>query len=417
MADWQQKVQSLRNQADGDVKIAHLTRTPPFAVGSFTGIVRNVMQRMGAYKQVAISYWDGPQPENSNVLLTNWKQLTFKQRMSLRLPIRVRKRLFSDVGARGCLAYAWQALEILKQLRPQVVVCYDEPWMGRLIRPGIDWPCRVIFSQHGLSYFMDTAAASHTYSLQSFDSVWTLTNVSYRFDRAHMPFYEPTVRVVPNPIDTDRFTPATVDQKQRFRGKWGLPQDRVIVMFLAVLRPKKGAHILIQSWPEVLKASPNAFLWIVGGGDKTYEKYLTDMVHALGIQDSVKFQGRVPHEETHTCFQASDIYAFPTLFVEGMPLSLGEALSCGLPCVSSEHSVAMEAYACDAVEYVPDPNLESAFVGPLTRLIESARLRELMGRSAREYLVSKYSYDNVLPQVERAFALELALVNGKDKSR
>jgi glycosyltransferase involved in cell wall biosynthesis len=409
---WQDQVEVLQSGNNGPVVIAHLTRTPPFAVGSFTGIVRNVMQRMGTYKQVAISYWDGPQPDRPDVLLTNRKQLSWKQRLMLQLPMRVRKRLFSDIGSRGFLTYAWQTLDILKELKPKIVVCYDEPWMGRMIRPAINWPCRVVFSQHGLSYFMDTESATSTYSLHSFDSVWTLTNVSYRFDRAHMPYYEPTVRVVPNPIDTDRFTPASEDQKRGLRVKWGLPQDKVVIMFLAVLRPKKGAHLLIQSWPEVLKTSPNAFLWIVGGGDKKYEKYLGDLVRALGIQDSVKFQGRVPHEETHTCFQSSDIYAFPTLFVEGMPLSLGEALACGLPCVASEHSVALEAYNCDAVEYVPDPNLENAFVGPLTRLLESPRLREMLGRTARNYLVTNYSYESVLPQVERAFSLELALVNG-----
>ncbi len=403
-------------QAGEPVRIVHLTRTPPFAVGSYTGIVKNVMQRLQTYRQVAISYWDGPQTERKDVLLASWAQLTLKQRLSLRMPTRWRKRLFSGVAGRGCLAYAWQALEMLKQIRPEIIVCYDEPWMGRLIRPGINWPCRVIFSQHGLSYFMDAANASHTYSLQSFDSVWTLTNISYRFDRAHMPFYEPMVRVVPNPIDTDRFAPVSEMEKHDLRLKLGLPADRVIVLFLAVLRPKKGAHVLIQAWPELLKVCPDAFLWVVGGGDKTYEKYLSDMVHALGIQASVKFQGRVPHEETHACFQASDVYAFPTLFVEGMPLSLGEAMSCGLPCVASEHSVAMEAYNCDAVDYVPDPNLENAFIKPLKGLIENPHLRAAKGKVARDYLVSHYSYEQVLPQVERAFALELQLVNNKSRS-
>lgn len=391
------------------VEIVHLTRTPPFAVGSFTGIINNVMHRMGAYRQLAISYWDGPPQEAPDVILTSWKGLTFKQRLALRLPTRVRKYLFGGIGGRGCLAYVWQVQKILKELKPALIVCYDEPWMGRLIRGSIDWPCRVIFSQHGLSYFLNTETAGQTYSLQSFDSVWTLTSSSYRFDRAHMPFYEPTVRVLPNPIDIEAFSPAP-ERKKELRARWGLPQDRPIVMFLSVLRPKKGAHMLLQSWPEVVRRCPSAFLWIVGGGDAAYEKYIRQMATALGVNDSVKFQGRVKHDETPSCFQAADVYAFPTLFVEGMPLSLGEAMACGLPCVASEHTVAREAYSCDGLLFVDDPNLENAFVEPLVQLLSDPELRERMGAAARNLLVARYSYDTVLPQVERAFSRELELV-------
>ena len=410
------RLNDLRTQYGDSVEIVHLTRTPPFAPGSFTGIVANLMRRMTAYQQVAISYWDGPTDLDAKndlqIILTSWKQLSFWQRCCLQLPTSLRSRLFSGVGGRGCLAYAWQVLEVLRVLRPKVVVCYDEPWMGRLIRKDIDWPCRVVFNQHGLSYFMSTENASRTYSLQSFDSVWTLTAISYRFDREHLPHYEPAVRVLPNPIDTELFFPASPDDKSRARIEWGLPQDRTIVLFLSVLRPKKGAHLLLQCWPEIIKQVPDAYLWVVGGGDAAYEKYLHDMATALGVLDSVRFQGRVPGTQTPSCYRAADMYVFPTLFVEGMPLSLGEAMSSGLACVASEHSVSREAYAEGGIVFVSDPNLEGAFVQPILRFLADGELRQQMGSRAREFLESHYSYAAVLPLVERAFSLEMSLVSG-----
>ncbi|MGE0759806.1 MAG: glycosyltransferase family 4 protein [Pirellulaceae bacterium] len=411
MADW---LKEFRSKRGASVDIAHLTRTPPFAAGSFTRIVANVMQRMTAYRQLAISNWDRPLPENPGeaVIVVSRRNLALWRKLALKLPTRLRSRLFHGIGGRGCLAYIWQALEALRVVRPKIVVCYDEPWMGRIVRRGIDWPCRVIFYQHGLSYFLSTEEAAAMYSLNAFDSIWTLTTASYRFDRARMPYYEPTVRVVPNPIDTEMFHVASDELRGRVRASWNLPSDRPVVLFLSVLRAKKGAHLLVQAWPEVLRQVPHAFLWIVGGGEPGYERYLRQMVQALGVQDSVRLQGRVDWQQTPSCYQAADVYAFPTTFVEGMPLALGESLACGLPCVASDHLVSREAYGDGGVEFVPDPNLEGAFAGPLVELLSDAARRRSLGEKGRDYLVRRYSYATILPLMQQAYSRELSYVQG-----
>src|SRR5690606_2162322 len=81
---------------------------------------------------------------------------------------------------------------------------------------------------------------------------------------------------------------------------------------------------------------PSAFLWIVGGGDPDYERYLMHLVKSLDITDTVKFQGKVQPDLTASCYQASDLYVFPTLCMEGHNLSLLEAMSCGLACKALE---------------------------------------------------------------------------------
>ena len=403
---------ALANRGE-PVDIVHLTRTPPFATGSFTQIITKIMRDMTAYRQAAVSLWEGPPPDDEqarrNIVLVSRKQLSLWQRMSLNLPCAIRSRLFEGIGGRGDLTYIWQARKALRILKPKVVICYDTPWIGAAMRRVIDWPCRVVLNQQGLSYFMPNEPACRTYSLQSYDSIWTSTHACYRYDRDRMSYYEPVVRVLPNPIDADRFKPVSAAEKQRLRAQWKLPQDRPIVLFLSVLRPKKGAHMLLQAWPQILQQTPDALLWIVGGGEPGYQQYLARMAQSLGVADSVRFEGRVA-EKVATCYQAADIYVFSTLFVEGWGLSLSEAMACGLPCVTSESRVTRDIYTEREVLFVPDPNLDGAFADPITRLLQNPELRRQMGATAHSFVTQRFSYEVMLPRWEQAFAREMELI-------
>jgi glycosyltransferase involved in cell wall biosynthesis len=403
-------------QRDGDVDVAHLTCVPPFARGSFTKIIANIMRRMTSCRHMAISQWDQPLPADrdalNQVVLISRQELPLWKKAILHLPCRVRSRLFGGIGGRNMLVYSWRTIDVLRRTKPKILICYDMPWLGRILRRHVDWSCRIILSQHGLSYFQDADRAAITYSLGSFDSIWSLTKASYRYDRDRMSFYEPIVRVLPNPVDTNNFRPVSQREQRRLRAAKGLPQDRPIVLFLSVLRPKKGAHILLQSWAEIVKRVPEAFLWIVGGGESSYVEYLQRMTDSLGLSGGVRFEGAV-HENVASCYQAADMFAFPTLFVEGQALSLIEAMSSGLACIASSHRVALEAYSEDEVMFVPDPNLEDAFVEPVVSLLRDTELRQRMGIAARAHAVQHNSYEVVLPLLERAFTRELDLVHGK----
>jgi hypothetical protein len=126
--------------------------------------------------------------------------LTTGQKLILRLPARFRMGWFNEIEDPNRLLYYWQVRRLLPGLRPRVVVCYDDYKLGPLLRCGIDWPCRIILSQHGQSYFLNPARASDLYSLRSFDAVYLLTAGAYRFERTRLSTFEPLVSVVPNGV-------------------------------------------------------------------------------------------------------------------------------------------------------------------------------------------------------------------------
>ncbi|MGH9844468.1 MAG: glycosyltransferase family 4 protein [Blastocatellia bacterium] len=393
------------------VDVAHLTFRPPFAPGSYNRLVGMQLEGITGLRQAAISYWDQPTPKTvPSLILVNGQALSLSEQAAIKLPARMLKRQFNGITDRNSLIYLWEALKILPAIKPGVIVCYDTYKFGPLLRRAVDWPCRLVFSQHGLSYHLPPNAAGRLYSFESFDAVWALTRAAYRFERYRVSAYEPLVTVLPNWINVNEFTPASEKTKRETRLRWNLPEENLIVLWLSRLVPKKGAHAILESWLRIKREIPNAFLWIVGGGERKYDEYLRRIANNLGVADSVRFEGVVAPEEVVFCYQASDLYVFPTLFSgEGFGLSLLEAMACGLPSVASDHVVLEELYPNDILSLVPDPNLAGAFVEPIMKLLDDAARRERMGRAARAFVVEHFNHEKALLAVKEFYLEQMAL--------
>jgi glycosyltransferase involved in cell wall biosynthesis len=396
------------------VDVAHLSFRPPFAPGSYNRLVGMQLAYITDLRQAAICYWDQAPPKgveaDGSLRLVDDRGLSLRQRAILNLPARTLMRKFNNITDRKNLAYLWQILKILPEIKPSVVVCYDTYKFGPLLRRAIDWPCRLVFSQHGLSYHLPANEAGRVYSLDSFDAVWSLTRSAYHFERYRVSAYEPLVKIMPNWINVEEFKPASEPLKREMRAQWNLPGEGPVVLWLSRLVPKKGAHAVLESWSKVRREVPNAFLWIVGGGDQKYERYLKNIVGNLGLENSVRIQGAVPPEQTVRCYQASDLYVFPTLFSgEGFGLSLLEAMACGLPCVASDHVILQELYPDEVLSLVPDANVTGAFVGPVVKLLRDAAARARMGGAAREFVVKNFNHHKALREVREFYCEQIRL--------
>ncbi|MBI3951598.1 MAG: glycosyltransferase family 4 protein [Acidobacteria bacterium] len=398
------------------VDIVHLTFLPPFATGSYNRFVGAQMEKLTEFRQAAISYWAAPQPETAwradDTILVNGDGLSWGRELFLRLPERIRQRYYYSIGGREHLIYTWRVVELVAKLRPKIIVCYDGYKLGRPLRDAIDWPCRIILGQCGLTYNQPQLDAMRVYSLQSFDVVWTQTRISYRYDRDRLVLYEPMVMVLPNGVDASQYQPVSPTEKASVRAEWELPQDKLVILLLSRQVPKKGTHLIVQSWPKIVHEVPEAYLWIVGTADLEYERYIKGLIDRLELSNSVRLQGAVTPEKTAGCYQAADLYVFPTLAGEGMSNTLLEAMACGLACVASEHASARELYSDEEVLFVPDANIGDAFVRPIVRLLCDSSLRRRIGEAARTAVEQRYSQDIIFDQLRECYRQQMGLVSG-----
>lgn len=393
-----------------DVDVVHLTFGPPFAQGSYSSLVGALLECSAGPRQGAISYWDGPVPTtgvglDQTVIVGKHGGRSLGS-LGIRLPERVRRHLFAGIGSRERIRYALEVRTLLAEARPRLVVVWDDYKLGTLLRHSLGDSCTLVLSQHGRSYHLAPDEARRLYSLASFDAVVTLSKASYQMERAGLYAYESLLFVRPNAVDPDRFAPTSDQKRIEARVRWGLPTDASVVLTLSRLTPAKGVHLLLHSWVRVLERVPNAYLWIVGEGHASYTEPLSRMVTNLGLGDHVRFQGGVDRGQVSDCHAAADLYVLPTLADEGHPLSLLEAMSSGLACVASDCPTVSELHG-GAVDLVPDPNRQDAFVEPVTRLLLDPDARSTLGRKARAQILERFTLDTYLQDLSSFFERQL----------
>ncbi len=132
---------------------------------------------------------------------------------------------------------------------------------------------------------------------------------------------------IPNAVDTDHFRPLPRQERGSLRRALGLPEGWLVV-FTGRLAPEKGLDNLLQAWPRVRAHRPDAQLALVGSGDRLTA--LLAKAESLGIADSVHFPGECI--DVAPVLRSADAFVLPSNS-EGSPISLLEAMACGLPVV------------------------------------------------------------------------------------
>ena len=110
-----------------------------------------------------------------------------------------------------------------------------------------------------------------------------------------------------------------------------LSDAQPLIITIGRLIQQKGQWHLIRAFSAVQQAHPDATLVILGEGE--YRERLQQLVDDCGLSERVHFIGK--HENVYQFLASADVFAFSSLW-EGMPNTMLEALSVGLPIVSTD---------------------------------------------------------------------------------
>jgi D-inositol-3-phosphate glycosyltransferase len=122
-----------------------------------------------------------------------------------------------------------------------------------------------------------------------------------------------TLRCIPNGVDTDRFRPVTPEEQRAIRARLSLPLDAPIALFAGREAPKKNLA-------AVLSVPRDSFHLVVCGDVRGLRgERLTDL-------------GLVPHGAMADVYRAADLFVHAASG-EGFPLTVQEAMACGIPVV------------------------------------------------------------------------------------
>lgn len=177
----------------------------------------------------------------------------------------------------------------------------------------------------------------------------------------------------------------------------GAVRPRIRFGTVGRLVPAKGHSVLIDAFASLAPRLPEAELRIFGDGP--LEPQLRAQVQHLGMENRIRLEGRT--EDASQVFESLDVFVFSSLN-EGLPLVILEAMTAGLPIVSTRVG--------GVPEVVPDPQAgwlcEPGNARELARVMLSAAGSdhlEAIGREARRLAVENYGIDRMSRSYEALY--------------
>lgn len=195
----------------------------------------------------------------------------------------------------------------------------------------------------------------------------------------------------------DRFLALTDFARERLT-RAGLPRDRIdvranavpdpgprtcspaqspVVLFVGRLAPEKGLRVALEAWSQA--HTDGLELHVLGDGPEG------DALRAIA-PPGVRFLGRLPVEEVRSRMLAARALLLPSTWYEGQPVTLVEALACGLPLRVSDLGGAGETVAALGPETLVAPGDVAAWARALSALVDEADLDAESRRARGRYV-------------------------------
>lgn len=185
------------------------------------------------------------------------------------------------------------------------------------------------------------------------------------------------VFVVENGVDSCRFRPGTAASGSEVRG-----------IFVGRLIFNKGPQFLLAALGSLQTRLPNLKIDIVGEGPM--RRKLEVFVRHQRLDDTVNFLGI--RDDVPELLRRSDFFIRPSL-LEGMPLTVLEAMASGLPVVVSDVGGAREVVVDGVTGYLVPPGSVRSLEGALLRLASDGALRTRMGKAGQALVTSRFSWE------------------------
>lgn len=221
---------------------------------------------------------------------------------------------------------------------------------------------------------------------------WELTN--YYKIPAHK------IKVIHNGVDIKKFQPAA--DKCKIKAELGFNPDDIAIVSVGRLYARKGLFTLIQSMPAVVKRFPNAKFIISGKGQSDEMQKLIAHATKLGVINNIIFTGYYPDQKLPKLYQAADVFAFST-FYEHHPFAVLEALSTGLPVVTTTVGGIPETIQTGRNGFLVKPFDEKAFADRILYLLEHREFASEMGAAARKTVVTQLDWKIVVKDAMKIY--------------
>jgi len=208
------------------------------------------------------------------------------------------------------------------------------------------------------------------------------------------------IHVVPPGVDVGMFVPGT---QRDVRGP---------IIAVGRLVEKKAPLATISAFAQLLRQERDARLIVIGDGP--LRGACETRIRQLGIAERVTLRHWSDHSQVQAAMMSASIFVqhsvtAPNGDKEGLPVAILEAMSSGLPVVSTRHSGIPEAVEHGVTGFLVDEGDVNAMTEALITLYRNPDLRQTMGTAGRDRAVALFSRDTSLARLRNVIGLTPAI--------
>lgn len=290
--------------------------------------------------------------------------------------------------------------EVAREHRPDVIVLGASWPLGELGRalaadPGVP----VVALSHGLEAGLAGVGLGRLVRRATRHLAAVTTISDFTEERLTPHLAAPIVRRVPPGVDVTTFRPGL--DGSALRAAWGIPADAPLVGCISRLVARKGQDVLLEAWPRIRVAHPDAWLAIVGSGPD--EDDLRHRADALNRRPGpgVVVTGGVSWADLPAAYAALDVFAMPCRTrlagtdVEGLGIVYLEAQACGIPVIGGRSGGAPEAVRDGISGHVVDGTSPAEVGVAVSGLLADPAQAAAMGAAGRSWVEDVWSWERI----------------------
>src|SRR5699024_10195575 len=211
------------------------------------------------------------------------------------------------------------------------------------------------------------------------------------------------IRVVPNGVDTSRFTPIPRDEE--LASELGVA-GKTVIGYVGSVLDYEGIELILAAAAVLDRTREDFHVLIVGDGAEL-ERF-QNHVEENSLDHVVTFTGRVPHEDVERYYSLVDITPFPRLPLPVCemvsPLKPFEAMAMGKAVIASDVAALKEIVTPGLNGYLHEKGSAGSLIEQLTRLLDDPEHTRSIGQQARDWVVGNRDWKQLAQLISTVYA-------------
>ena len=207
--------------------------------------------------------------------------------------------------------------------------------------------------------------------------------------------------VIPNGFDTEVFTPS-INARNGLRRELGLTENAIVIGLIARYHPMKDHDNFLSAATLLLKKFPDIHFVLVGTGVQKENSGIVSLLSDFKLTHDPHFHFLGERQDISKITAGFDIASLVSAWGEGFPNVVGEAMSCGVPCVVTD--VGDSAWIVGETGKVVPPKDPEKLAQVWQEMIELGQeKRNQLGTLARQRIIENFSLDAIVEQYEELY--------------